>query len=64
MKNTELPRGLRHVVIYVWINEPVPLIADSPTDIALLRVANRALKRKTEGVTDSFLSLFAEKAKV
>jgi hypothetical protein len=55
----ELPPGLRHVLVYVNVTEIFPLESNSPNDIALLRSANLAMRRKAQYITDSFLFLIA-----
>jgi hypothetical protein len=55
----EFPSDLRHVLVYVWTGGEFPPSPNSTQDIALLRAANRALIRKSDGVTDAFLFLFA-----
>ncbi len=55
MSNLTLPRGLRHVIVHVALGTDFPPAANSSGDIALLRSANRAMLRKTQGVEDAFL---------
>ena len=57
--NRALPHGLRHVLAYVNFDGAFPLAPNSPRDIALLRAANLAMRRKSQGVTDIFLFLIA-----
>lgn len=53
----ELESGLRYVLVYAFLNGSFPPQPDSPGDIALLRAANLALKRREKGCNDSFLFL-------
>lgn len=55
MPDVNLPRGLRHVLAYVALGAAFPPETNSATDVALLRAANRAMQRKTQGVEDAFL---------
>lgn len=47
--------GLRHVVVFAFIDERFPPRKNSKADVALLRAANLALRRKAEGYEDAFL---------
>lgn len=47
--------GLRHVVVFAFIDERFPPRKNSKADVALLRAANLALRRKAEGHDDAFL---------
>lgn len=53
----ELDPGLRYVLVYSFLNDRFPPQLDSPADIALLRAANLAMKRRGKGCNDSFLFL-------
>lgn len=55
MSNLSLPHGLRHVLVHVTLGTEFPPAANSASDIALLRSANHAMQRKTQGVEDAFL---------
>lgn len=55
MPNLTLPHGLRHVLVHVTLGTEFPPAANSSGDIALLRSANRAMLRKTQGIEDAFL---------
>lgn len=59
MKVRELDDGLRYVLVYAFLNGSFPPLPDSPGDIALLRGANLAMKRREKGCNDSFLFLIA-----
>lgn len=60
MEAIELGHGLRHVLIYVDIDGNFPPRKNSKADITLLRAANLAMRRKAQGVSDSFLFVFAD----
>lgn len=47
--------GLRHVVVFAFIDERFPPRKNTKADVALLRAANLALRRNAEGYDDSFL---------
>lgn len=51
--------GLRHVLIYVNLGGVFPPPENSAGDVALLRAANLAMRRKAKGVTDTCLFLIA-----
>jgi len=53
--NTALSRGLRNVLIYVHLGGVFPPLKSSPEDVALLRGAKLAMRRRENGVTDAFL---------
>lgn len=55
MPDVNLPHGLRHVLVHVTLGSTFPPAANSASEIALLRAANRAMQRKTQGVEDAFL---------
>ncbi|EXI77147.1 MAG: hypothetical protein AW10_03988 [Candidatus Accumulibacter appositus] len=55
MPDVNLPHGLRHVLVHVTLGSAFPPAANSASDVALLRAANRAMQRKTQGVEDAFL---------
>lgn len=57
MNVRELESGLRYVLVYAFLNDRFPPLPDSPEDIALLRAANLAMKRREKGCNDSFLFL-------
>ena len=59
MEATELGHGLRHILIYLDIDGNFPPRKNSKADIALLRAANLAMRRKAQGVSDSFLFILA-----
>lgn len=59
MSETLLPDGLRHVLVHVTLSGAFPPTQDSADDVALLRAANRAMRRKQRGHSDSFLFVFA-----
>ncbi len=53
--DAEFLSGFRYVTIFVDIDNCLPPKKDSATDIALLRAANLALKRRIDGYKDAFL---------
>lgn len=55
MSDMNLPHGLRYVLVHVTLGTAFPPTANSAGDVALLRAANRAMQRKTQGVEDAFL---------
>lgn len=55
LDKSSLPLGLRHVLVDVTLSSIFPPVSNSEGDIALLRAANRALQRKTQGAEDAFL---------
>lgn len=55
MPDVNLLHGLRHVLVHVTLGSAFPPVANSASEIALLRAANRAMQRKTQGVEDAFL---------
>lgn len=55
MPDVNLPDGLRHVLVHVTLGSAFPPATNSASDVALLRAANRAMKRKAQGVEDAFL---------
>lgn len=57
--DTAPSRGLRNVLIYVNLGGVFPPPANSAGDVALLRAANLAMRRKAQGVTDICLFLIA-----
>ncbi|HCZ14145.1 MAG TPA: hypothetical protein DHV85_06015 [Candidatus Accumulibacter sp.] len=59
VSETLLPDGLRHVLVHVTLSGAFPPAQDSADDVALLRAANRAMRRKQRGHSDSFLFVFA-----
>lgn len=63
MNKRNLPSscGLRHILIYANPNVEFPPKKDSKLDIALLRAANLALRRKEEGCSDVFLFILSSK---
>lgn len=55
MPDVNLSHGLRHLLVHVTLGSAFPPAANSASEIALLRAANRAMQRKTQGVEDAFL---------
>ena len=55
MLDVNLPHGLRHVLVHVTLGSVFPPTANSASDVAMLRAANLAMQRKTQGVEDVFL---------
>lgn len=61
MEIRDLPRGLKHVVVFAATHDHFPPLKDSEADIELLRAANLAMKRKLNGHKDDFLFLLPSK---
>jgi hypothetical protein len=58
--NMSASNSLRYVLIYVHQNGKFPPRKKSKADIALLRAANLAMRRKAQGMDDSFLFIFSD----